>query len=444
MRSLYLMLTFTPAAACCPLLLVGNESISLWWWSLLRDCIRLSGPCGTKFAQWIATRPDLFPLTVCQQLEDLQSKVYRHRWHDSEAALQLAYGEDWSRVTGIEIDWVDRDRRTPVVLGSGCVGQVIRGRVDDQPVAIKIIHPGVRQSIAADVTILRTVTWLIECLPGAHNFSLAECVEEFSQLMTDQLDLTIEANNLLRFRELFHINTRAPEAGGKTPPPAKFTFPQPVMRLVATSVLVESYEPGAQISDMLGNLHDPVLRRDIALRCLDVILKMVFEDNFIHADLHPGNIIFRRCGPGPQDWQLSFIDAGLVAALQPEDRRNFIDLFAAVIRNDGRLVGQLMIERSRGGGMNCADREGFAQELGLLVNSVHQSGLSLGKIGVAALLQKVLVLCYQHQVKLEPKFVTVILAIGVLEGLGKRLDPEIDVLLRAAPYVLRAALRMGN
>ena len=68
------------------------------------------------------------------------------------------------------------------------------------------------------------------------------------------------------------------------------------------------------------------------------------------------------------------------------------------------------------------------------------SGLSLGRIGIGALLQRVLVLCYIHKVKLEPKFVSVMIAMGVVEGLGKRLDPDVDVLLRAAPYVLKAAL----
>ena len=228
---------------------------------------------------------------------------------------------------------------------------------------------------------------------------------------------------------------------------------------------------------------------------------MVFDDNFIHADLHPGNVIFQQQHQqqhqqhqqhGANEWQLSFIDAGLVAQLQPEDRKNFIDLFAAVVTNDGVRVGELMVERSRGGGVDCPDREGFARQIGELVHEVHASGLALGKgntpsrqatntpsghisppftyiyshlshiitptshhlylllplpyyinpspVGIGSLLQKVLVLCYLHKVKLESKFVAVIIAMGVLEGLGRRLDPDIDVLLRAAPYVLRAAL----
>ena len=112
-------------------------------------------------------------------------------------------------------------------------------------------------------------------------------------------------------------------------------------------------------------------------------------------DLHPGNVIFREYGPdapsssssssssllrGESDgsssaqWELSFIDAGLVATLNKSDRRNFIDLFAAVVKNDGRRVGELMIERSRGGGVKCVNREGFIVAISELVNTVTKSG----------------------------------------------------------------------
>lgn len=103
--------------------------------------------------------------------------------------------------------------------------------------------------------------------------------------------------------------------------------------------------------------------------------------------MHPGNVIFRECPPhgrgggqeegeegGNSGWELSFIDAGLVSTLEREDRRNFIDLFAAVVKNDGRRVGELMVDRSKGGGANCTDRNQFAEEIGELVSTVHKSG----------------------------------------------------------------------
>jgi aarF domain-containing kinase len=137
---------------------------------------------------------------------------------------------------------------------------------------------------------------------------------------------------------------------------------------------------------------------------------------------------------------MSLIDAGLVASLGPLDRQNFIDLFSAVVKNDGVRVGRLIVQRSRDGGVNCTDPEAFAEAIGRLVSEVHGSGLALGRVGVGALLQRVLLLCYRYRVKLEPRFASVVLAVGVLEGLGRRLDPDVDILKIAAPYVLKASI----
>jgi len=76
-----------------------------------------------------------------------------------------------------------------------------------------------------------------------------------------------------------------------------------------------------------------------------------------------------------------------------------------------------------------------------IIDEVHENGLSLGRIGIGELLNRVLTLCYRHKVKLESNFASVVIAIGVLEGLGRRLDPDIDILMLAAPYVLDATFR---
>lgn len=111
------------------------------------------------------------------------------------------------------------------------------------------------------------------------------------------------------------------------------------------------------------------------------------------TDLHPGNVMFHEIpacdtpnspslltseqSASGNKWELSFIDAGLVSTLSQEDRRNFVDLFSAVVQNDGEKVGQLMVDRSRDGGLKCLNREMFAVEIGELVNEVHSSGAAL-------------------------------------------------------------------
>lgn len=317
---------------------------------------------------------------------------------------------------------MSNDNKTPIVLGSGCVAQVFKGKVNDKSVAIKIIHPGIKEEIEADIRIMKFVTWLVDMIPGLQNLSLSESVEEFQEIMMAQLDLTKEAENLQLFRKNFN-QTKG------------ITFPEPIYPYIAPTALVESYELGTLVCDMLDN-SDPFIKKKLAILGLDAILKMTFLDNFIHADLHPGNLIVRNLDNG--SLELSMIDVGIVAKLLPEDRKNFIELFDAVIKNDGKRVGRLMIERSRG--KSCLDKEGFMKELDEVVTEVHKCGLSLGRIGIGPLLQKVLVACYKHGVKIESRFAIVIIALGISEGLGRRLDPDVDILKRAAPFVLKAVV----
>lgn len=180
-------------------------------------------------------------------------------------------------------------------------------------------------------------------------------------------------------------------------------------------------------------------------------------------DLHPGNIFYKDVkAPATffdhfgltleeeTNTKLCIIDAGITVSLLPEDKRNLADLFSAIISNDGRLVAKLMIERSSANKFvdnndGCVrsrviDEDAFANEIEKIVREVHHQGLMLQKISVSSLMQKVLQLCYRHQVKLESRFASVVIAMGVVEGLGRQLDPELDILQVAAPYILHAAL----
>jgi aarF domain-containing kinase len=198
----------------------------------------------------------------------------------------------------------------------------------------------------------------------------------------------------------------------------------------------------------------------------------LFEDNFIHADLHAGNLLVRPAPAASRTArssyahpQLVLLDAGLTIELKPFDRRNFISLFRAVIDNDGREVARLMMEYSPRSTSTSASGVGttgdgsqlvplsdvyatvirpeeYMQEMGKLVSYVHAHGLSLNKISVSELLQNVLRLSYEHNVKLESRFVSVIVAIMLAEGMGRRLDPEVDIIARATPFIRAATINM--
>lgn len=157
-------------------------------------------------------------------------------------------------------------------------------------------------------------------------------------------------------------------------------------------------------------------------------------------------MLLRRRNDAKHPFQLVLLDAGITAELQPRDRENLLALFQAVLKDDGEAAARLMVERSRGGLRPVRQKE-FEKKMGRVVTQARAKGLRCGggdgdgDGGLSGLLRTVLGLCYEHRVKLEPHFVSVVLSVAIMEGLGKRLDPDLDLIARAAPFIAKAAAR---
>jgi aarF domain-containing kinase len=294
-------------------------------------------------------------------------------------------------------------------------------------------------------------------------FSFPDEVEQFGEMMRLQLDMRIEAANLTIFRQNFKDRTTA-------------WFPYPYTEYSTRNVLIEEYAQGIPMEDFLQN-GGGVFQKDIADEGLDAFLNMVLIDNFIHADLHPGNIMVRfykpekldvsiftrkenrTTGPiespdvteevlerlrphrkNPEQWkarlqeidnegyrpQLIFIDAGLVTELNNKNRTNFLDLFKAVAEFDGYKAGHLMVERCRQPEA-VLDGEVFALRMQHLVLGVKSRTFALGNIKIGDILNEVLSMVRTHHVRLEGDFINVVLSILLLEGIGRNLNPELDL-----------------
>jgi aarF domain-containing kinase len=204
------------------------------------------------------------------------------------------------------------------------------------------------------------------------------------------------------------------------------------------NILVETYESGTLLRDYL-DVADTRQKKRVGKAGLNGIFKMVFFDNFIHADLHGGNIIVNK--NSATDFRLCFIDCGITGELNQSDQRNLIDLFKAVIENNGYEVGLLMAERSRFPTKIPKDgKEKFAREMGMIINHIHSVGLRPDKININELLSTVLMLCFKYQVKLESRYATILIAMGIVEGLGRELDPNINIMANATPFVMKASI----
>ena len=135
------------------------------------------------------------------------------------------------------------------------------------------------------------------------------------------------------------------------------------------------------------------------------------------------------------------MDAGIAISLSPNDQRNLIDLFRAVVFNDGNRAGRLMVERAKY--ERCSERPGgidmFSEGVGEIVSEFHdrrKEGLTLGAVRIGVLLSRVLDLCRIHGVEIDPAMASVVISTLVLEGLGRSLSPDLDLLTFARPVLL--------
>lgn len=424
-------------------------------WRLVLAALQAEGPIAIKFAQWASTRPDILPRSVCDHLSPLQASVRPHSFQQTKRILTETFGPTWEKSLQLEAE----------PLGSGCMAQVHRGclhgplegqrpnkdAAPEQPrnVAVKVLHPGAQDKVDLDLEVMWMIVSLVEALwPPSRFLSMSEAVMHFESFVRPQADLRIEADNLDMFNNNFPYR--------RTGKGLRVIFPEVLRPYVTKDLLVESLEDGVPLQAVLGKdarasrdckaapPPTPVeeLREEVGGLCMDAFLKMLFADNFIHADLHPGNIHFhrRRVGgdTGPVQSELVIFDAGLAVQMSPKDRRNFVDVFYALTTNDGKRAAQLMVERTPGDRSLVRDEDEFVASVGQLVNEVCGMGFALGKVRLGECFGRMLTLACDHRVKLETSFVTVATSIIVLEGVGRQLNPIADLAAAARPLLAEA------
>ncbi|KAF8973667.1 hypothetical protein BDZ97DRAFT_384409 [Flammula alnicola] len=515
-RFIYLFFLFAPVILSSPMLLVGSPAKgdrwgAVWWYGLLVSRMEAAGPTFIKLAQWAASRADLFPTILCQRLGSLHSQATPHALSHTIAVIEAVFQRPFHHVfesfdespigsgaiaqvyrATLKQDLIPpsylgprRTRKTP----GGPLGPVILHdplpSVPTASVAIKVLHPHVSSTIARDLRIMSFFARFINLFPGMQWISLPEEVAVFGSMMNQQLDLRHEADNLLAFESHF--------APRKVP----VTFPRPLKVWSTKDLLVEEYMNALPLEAFLRN-GGGSFDEQIATVGLDAFLNMLLLDNFVHSDLHPGNIMIKFSKPpttrmllrnlyntffhtepvdkhglptsaiveadytdsdsivarlsalskSPQLWldeleelhdggyvpEIVFIDAGLVTTLDEKNRTNFLDLFRAVAEFDGYRTGQLMVERSRFPEL-AIDTETFALKMQHLVLSVKRKTFSLGQIKISDILTEVLRNVRVHHVKMEGDFINTVISVLLLEGIGRRLDPQLDLFASALPIL---------
>lgn len=362
------------------------------------------GATFIKFGQILATRPDILPEGVTLALARLQDAVPAAPFDEVERVLTAELGPSY-RERIVHID--------PVPVAAASVAQVHRGRLDDgHDVAIKVQRASAKWQIERDLALMTLGSRLLDGLPGVRYMSLPGAVQQFAHALHGQLDFRMEAANNRRLSANFEGNSR-------------IRIPKLHEDLCTERVLTMEFIEGVKPTEVT---HE---RSELARAGFGCIAQMVFLDGFVHADLHPGNIMFAKAG------QIYLIDLGLVAEIPEALRKPWCDTFVALASNDGRRAAELFYVYAPR--VDGTDFRAFADEVKAHFDRFE--GKPLHEIEVTDAVAGAMAILRKHRVQVDPSFTVVHLAMLVAEGLGKQLDPKFDVYSCAGPYLVEATMK---
>jgi ubiquinone biosynthesis protein len=373
----------------------------------LREALETLGPIFVKFGQILSTRRDLLPADLADELAKLQDRV-------PPFASELAVAEV-ERSLGRKLDQVF-SRFEKDAVASASVAQVhLAALKDGAEVAVKVLRPGVEQAVAKDVLLLETAAALVELLwADGRRLKPREVVAEFARHLDDELDLVREAANASLLRRNF----------AQSP---LLAVPAMHWDLCSRRVMVMERMHGTPISqvDVLRSkgVDIPVLARS----GVEIFFTQVFRDGFFHADMHPGNILVS------DDGKYVALDFGIMGTLSEVDKSYLAQNFLAFFNRDYRRAAQAHLDA---GWVPAGTRlDEFEAAIRAVCEPIFARPLK--EIYFGKLLLRLFQTSRRFNVEIQPQLVMLQKTLLNIEGLGRELDPDLDLWQTAKPYLER-------
>ena len=372
------------------------------------------GPTFIKMGQILSTRPDLLPVEFLRELEKLQDHVPPFEYTQVETIIEAELGTPLGDIF---------KNFEEVPLASASIGQVHRARLaDGEEVVVKIQRPDIRKVVEVDLEIMLHLSTLMEKhLEGWEIQRPTKIVAEFARTLEKELDYTIEASHMERFALQFLNNSSV--------------YVPKVYREASTGrIITMEYINGIKASEIALLEKADLDRFEIARLGLDLIMKQIFVYGFFHADPHPGNVFILP------DNVICYIDFGMMGRIGHEDRENFADLVMNIVsRNEKKITKALLRLTDWEEEPDIDALEKNVSEFVDLHFNRPLKELDLGK-----LLHQLLDLVAKHRLSVPPDLFLMIKALSTVEGLGRLLNPDLDVAEQAAPFVKRIQMDRLN
>ncbi len=376
----------------------------------LRMAFEELGPTYIKLGQILSTRPDLIPMEFIQELSRLQDHVPAFSFDQVRKVINSEFGRS-------DEDVFDSLEETP--LASASIGQVHRAVLKDgEAVAVKFQRPGIRKIIEVDLEIMLHLATLAE----RHIEELAihrpvKIVEEFARTLEKEIDYKTEATNMERAASHFLDDPNV-------------YIPKVYREATTSRILTTEFIDGIKISNIEKLEEAGLDRKLITARGADLVLKQVFDHCFFHADPHPGNIFVL-----PEN-VICLLDFGMAGIVDRQTRDDFVDLVESIVNQNEVRATQVLLKltyREEEPDRRLLERE-VADFMGRHLYKPLKD-IELGK-----LLNQLLELATSFRLRIPADIFLMMKALGTVEGVGRILDPEFDMIARATPFITQVKL----
>lgn len=380
----------------------------------LRLALEALGPIFVKFGQVLSTRRDLLPLDIADELAKLQDDVPPFSPEMALAQIEEAYGRPATEMFA-EFD--------PIPVASASVAQVhfamLRDEDGGHEVAVKILRPNMNKVIDHDLALLDTMAGLLEKIwPDGKRLKPREVVAEFAKYLYDELDLMREAANCSQLRRNFTDSKL-------------LQVPQVYWDQCTKTVMVMERMHGIPISQtealQAAGIDLPALSR----AGVEIFFTQVFRDGFFHADMHPGNIFIAT--DAAHHGSYIALDFGIVGTLTDVDKNYLAQNFLAFFQRDYKRVAMAHIEA----GWAPADTRVDEFETAIRACCEPFFGRPLHEISFGRVLLRLFQTSRRFNVEIQPQLVMLQKTLLNIEGLGRQLDPNLDLWTTAMPFLER-------
>jgi len=373
----------------------------------LRKVLEELGPTFIKLGQTLSVRPDLVPLDLCYELSKLQDRVPPFGYEDVKKQIKESFGSYPDKLFS-SFD--------PIPIAAASLGQAHRAQLETgENVVVKVQRPDLRKMIETDIDILYTLAQLANrYMQDIKFFDPISIVDEFSRVITKEIDFTYEAHNIDKFCKNFKGSTAV-------------HIPRVFWEYTKPKVITTEEITGIRMSDYLTQPHSDEEKKAVAANGANAILQQIFIDGFFHADPHPGNLFILP------DNAAAFVDFGIVGRLDEDTRDVVVNLLIAVsTKNISGIIKALEM-------LGCVAEENSMQDFKHDISDFVERfyDIPLKQIEISTILPQAIELMTRHKLKIPPQFHVMIKALATMDGVARQLDPDFNTIAYTRPFVER-------